>query len=283
MTRVFKFLFVVFVYSILFTITNMFLPFSQTFKEVNAGADPFSAVYLLLNGAFICFTMCFIAYNASWRGMKLAAGIIGVIFFIVSFMTQIETLFFISAFTVLTKADVIMIMAAMLPSIVSAALLSVKFFARKEMSGDKAASIVFKPLIPRILVLGVLYTVLYFLFGYFVAWQFEALRVFYSGSAENVGFWGQLMSNFRNNAIIYPFQLLRGIMFTFGVLPLLYMLREKKAIFVISVCLVYLCTAIVLIIPNVLFPDDVRWAHFIEMSSSMFFFGIIAGYVLGYR
>jgi len=122
--------------------------------------------------------------------------------------------------------------------------------------------------------------VIYFLFGYFIAWQFEELRVFYSGTAENAGFIGQLMNNFHDNVIIYPFQFIRGILFVLGVLPLLYMLQRKKSVFITGISLVYLCTAVVLIIPNILFPDAVRWAHFIEMFFSMLLFGVITGYIL---
>jgi len=64
-----------------------------------------------------------------------------------------------------------------------------------------------------------------------------------------------------------------------AIIPIRRMIKNKPA-FLISVCLIYLCTAVVLIIPNVLFPDMVRIAHLIEMSGSMLLFGIIAGNIL---
>jgi len=117
------------------------------------------------------------------------------------------------------------------------------------------------------------------LFGYFVAWQFEELRLFYSGSAEKISFWGQIANNIKTSPIIFPFQILRGILFGIAIIPIRRMIH-KKSVFIISVCLIYLCTAIVLIIPNALFPDMVRIAHLIEMSSSMLLFGIIVGNIL---
>jgi len=137
MKKALKFLLVVFVYSALFTITNMVLPFSQAFRDMNASANPLSAVYLFISSVFICFTICFIARKASWRGTKRILGIIAVVFLVVSFMTQIETLFFGSSFEVLTKPDILLIMLAMLPSIICAALLGVKFFGRKEDGGSE--------------------------------------------------------------------------------------------------------------------------------------------------
>lgn len=280
MKKILKFMLIVFAYSMLFMIANAVMPFSQAFKDASADADPLSAVFLLISSIFNCFVICFIAANSNWRGAKRTIGIIFVVFMIAAFMTQIETLFFGEAFPILTKADVILIMLAMLPSIIAATMLGTKFFGNNE-SAEKGETLPVLPLIKRIAVLGAIYAAVYFLFGYFVAWQFEELRIFYSGSAENAGFIGQLMNNANNNPIIYPFQFVRGVMFVSFLLPLLYMQREKgRKKFVISTCLIYLTTAVVLIIPNVLFPDVVRWGHFLEMFSSMLVFGIITGNIL---
>lgn len=280
MKKMLKFILIVIAYSMLFMVANAFMPFSLSFKEASTNTDPLSAIFLLISSIFNCFTICFITANSSWRGAKRAIGIIFVVFMIASFMTQIETLFFGQAFTILTKADIIFIMLAMLPSIVAATLLGAKFFGNNEPV-EKGEPVPVLSLIRRIAVLGLIYTAVYFLFGYFVAWQFEKVRVFYSGTAENAGFIGQLMNNANDNPIIYPFQFIRGVMFALFLLPLLYMLRAKgRKKFIISVCLTYLTTAVLLIIPNVLFPDAVRWAHFIEMFSSMLVFGVITGIIL---
>ena len=276
MKKLLRFMLIVFVYSVLYMVSNAVLPFSQAFKDMNANPDPLSAVFLLIVSAFSSYAIYYIATRSSWRGAKRIAGIVLAVFLISSFMTQIETLFFGAAFKALTKADVVFIMLAPLPSIVAATLLSVKFFGLRYET-PKAEPLPRASLIKRIAALGVVYVAMYFLFGYFVAWQFEELRIFYSGSAEDAGFIGQLMNN---EPVIYPFQFLRGVLFASFTIPLLSMLRGNRRIFVTSVCLVYLTTAIVLVIPNPLFPDIVRWGHFIEMLSSMLLFGIITGYVL---
>ncbi len=117
------------------------------------------------------------------------------------------------------------------------------------------------------------------LFGYYVAWQFEELRVFYSGSPEKLSFWGQMANNLRNPVFI-PFQIGRGILFGIFVLPLVSMLSKSKTICITGICLVYVSTAVLLILPNPLFPNTVRLAHLVEMLSSMLLFGIIAGHIL---
>jgi hypothetical protein len=92
-----------------------------------------------------------------------------------------------------------------------------------------------------------------------------------------------MANNAKTNPVIIPFQIIRGILFGLAIIPIKNMIGERKNIFIICVCLIYLCTAIILIIPNVLFPDIVRIAHLIEMGSSMLLFGLIVGYIMLYN
>jgi hypothetical protein len=201
-------------------------------------------------------------------------------FFVQYFMTQIETLFFGGAFPVLTKPDIILIMLAGLFPLLGTVPLLVKFFKNKNIVYEKS-KINIKDITIKLAVIGILYLCVYMVFGYFVAWQSEELRLFYTGSTEKLSFWGQMANNIKTNTVIIPFQILRGILFGVAIIPLRNMVNKNKIIFIINVCLIYLCTAIVLIIPNALFPDKVRIAHLIEMSSSMLFFGIIVGNIYG--
>jgi hypothetical protein len=194
-------------------------------------------------------------------------------------MTQIETLFFGDAFTVLTKLDIILIMVAGLFPLLGTIPLLVKFFQNKKIVYEKT-KVDIRDIVVKLGIIGIIYLCVYMIFGYFIAWQFEELRLFYSGSTEKLDFWGQMANNIKTNPRIIPFQILRGIMFGMAIIPIKNMLNGNKIIFIISVCLIYLCTAIVLIIPNVLFPDRVRIAHLIEMFSSMLFFGIIVGNII---
>ncbi len=106
--------------------------------------------------------------------------------------------------------------------------------------------------------------------------------MFYSGDSQDIGFWAKLIENWRENRAIYPFQFMRGVLFGIAALPLLYMGWNRRREFIISICLIYLSTAIVLIIPNFLFPDTVRWAHFIEMFLSMLLFGVMTGLIMSH-
>jgi len=271
----FKLLLCIIVYTVVFTIANAVMPYSQGFKELGASENPMSLFYLLGIAAFVCFTIYFIIRHSHLNGKKLFLNIVFVLFFAQLFMGQIETLLFAHAFPVLTKLDVVLIMLAGLLPLLATVPLMVKFFKNKDVTIERM-EIKIKSLLIKLGIIGIIYACIYMIFGYFVAWQFEDLRIFYSGSPEKLGFWKQV---FNNDPIIFPFQILRGILFGIFVIPLKNMVRTKKA-FVTSICLVYTYLGVVLILPNVLFPDMVRMGHLLEMTSSMLLFGIIVGNIL---
>jgi hypothetical protein len=273
-----KLLLSVLVYTVLFLVGNALLPFSPEFKELGAsGAEnPLWLLFMLVNSAWVCFAMYFIIRHTHFGGKKLFFYLLGIMFFVQQFMTQIETLLFGFAFPVLTKPDILLIMFAGLLPLLATIPLLIKFFQNKGTSSEKA-NINIKNTLLKLGIIGAIYLFIYMFFGYFVAWQFTELRVFYTGSAEKLSFWRQVFSN--SPAMLF-FQIMRGILFAAFITPLIIMLHKNKIVFITSVCLVYLCTAVMLVIPNALFPDMVRFAHLIEMVSSMLFFGIIVGNIM---
>jgi len=274
----FKLLLATVLFTILSVLANALLPFSQGFKELGSSGNPMALLFLLISSAWTCISMFYIIKHTDCSGVKLFLNLLLVFFFIQYFMTQIETLFFGHAFTAISKLDIILIMLAGLIPLLGVTALLAKFFQNKNAVYEKV-KINIKEIILKLCIIGVIYLCVYMFFGYFVAWQFEELRTFYSGSPEKLSFWGQIANNIKTNPVIIPFQILRGILFAAAIIPIRLMIN-KKLTFLISVCLIYLCTAIVLIIPNALFPDMVRIAHLIEMTSSMLLFGIIVGNIL---
>jgi len=275
----FKLVLCIIVYAIVFIAANALMPFSQGFKELATTGNSSGILFILVFAAWVCFTVFFIIRNTHWNGIKLFINIVFVVFFIQSFMMQIETMFFGSAFPAFQKLDIIFVTLIGLFPVLAVVPLLIKFFQNKD-SVFENNKINTKTILIRLGVIGVIYLFVYMVFGYFVAWQFEELRVFYSGSPEKLSFWGQTVNNFKTTPIIFPFQIIRGILFGVAIIPIRNMLSKNKIIFIISVCLLYLCTAIQLIIPNALFPDVVRLAHLVEMSSSMLLFGIVVGNIL---
>ena len=271
---VLKVLLAIIIYTIVFILANVLMPFSPGFKEMGASSDPMGIIFILVNSVWVIFTLYFIIRHAGFRGRKLFFSLFGVMFFILSFMTQIETLLFIEAFPMLIRLDAVLIMLTGLFPLSAAIALLIKFFSKADTIISDKVEIKLKNVLLKLGCIGIIYLCIYMLFGYFIAWQFEELRVFYSGSPVKLGFFQQVFSN---SPGMISFQVLRGILFGLFIIPIRLMITKSKIAFIIGVCLVYSCTAIMLIIPNVLFPDIVRHAHFLEMISSMLLFGIIVG------
>ena len=264
-------------YALVFAAANAFMPFSDEFKEL-VFSEPGNPLLLPVISALVCFTIFFMVRHANYTGIKLFLNMVFVLFFVQLFMAQIETLFFGHAFSALTTLDVILIMLAGLLPLLGVIPIMIKFFQNKNAAVNKA-EIDVKSILPKLGIIGIIYAGIYMVFGYFVAWQFEELRIFYSGSPEKLSLLGQLANNMKTNPVIYPFQLLRGIMFGIFVVPLINMFNAKK-IFIASICLVYSYLGYIFILPNALFPNMVRLGHFLEMISSMLLFGIIVGNIL---
>src|SRR5699024_4900870 len=146
------------------------MPYSEGFKAASTAGNPTDLLYVLLSNLWLCATIVFLVKNSVWSGRKLLLGIVFTLFMIYCFMTQIETWFFGSDFPLLTCPDIISIALANATPIFVATPLALRLFAsqRKEIT-TKGVSIRWnKSFIARLLLLGVGYMVLYFIFGYFV-------------------------------------------------------------------------------------------------------------------
>ena len=130
--------------------------------------------------------LSFLVIRSPWRGLKLIAALFVVQFGIETFMTQIETLYF---------NDAVQMENAMLVGIVAAGALRALIFAplaviifgklRQPPVEDRLPTPPLPPnWIRRFVALSFFYVLVYFVFGYFVAWQWEATRVYYTGAAE---------------------------------------------------------------------------------------------------
>jgi hypothetical protein len=104
------------------------------------------------------------------------------------------------------------------------------------------------------------------------------VRVFYSGSADDVGFIGQIKVNFQTQSSIFVFQLLRGFLWIMFGLPAVLYLKGSKTEKVVACAVLYSLTAIQLIVDNPFMPQEVRIAHLLEVASSNGLFGLLIGY-----
>jgi hypothetical protein len=229
--------------------------------------------------------LSFLILRSPWRGLKLVGAVILVHFGVETFMAQIETLYFNSAVQMGTAEFVGIVAAGALRALIFAPL-AVFILGKMKKSvqpGEKRAAAVPSAWGKRFAALAVFYVVVYFTFGYFVAWQWEETRLYYSGTTAIKPFFTHFRDLFlTEDPIIIPFQLLRGALWTYLATAIVRMIKAKRWEASLAVALTF---AVLLSLPLGLFPNPymppmVARSHFFEVSSSMLLFGGIAGWVM---
>jgi hypothetical protein len=124
------------------------------------------------------------------------------------------------------------------------------------------------------------YELLYFGFGYYVAWKDPAVLAFYQGTDPG-SFLAQMRHVATQTPTLIPFQALRALLWTAFALPVIAMLRHKPRLgALITGLFLSLPMNIPHLVPNPFMPPAVRMAHFIETVSSTFIFGLLMFWLL---
>jgi len=222
--------------------------------------------------------------RSRWHGLKLIGAVSLVHFGVETFMAQIETLYFNSAIQMGTAEFVGIVAAGALRALIFAPL-AVFIFGKIKKSlqpEEKRAAAAPSEWGKRFAALALLYVVVYFVFGYFVAWQWAETRLFYSGTTAIKPFFTHFWDLFRTDPVILPFQVLRGALWTTLAIAIVRMMKAKRWEASLAVALTFaaLLSSGIGLFANPYMPPLVRQAHFFELSSSMLVFGGIAGWVL---
>jgi hypothetical protein len=129
----------------------------------------------------------------------------------------------------------------------------------------------------------VAFVALYYLCGYYIAWQNPVLRQFYSGSTAIRSFWGQIAWIWSSTPWMFPFQAGRALLFVMLTLPAVRMLRGGAARVAFGTALMYAAWdgSVGLILPNPIFPPSVAHSHLVELAVWGLLFGALVGWLMG--
>jgi len=222
--------------------------------------------------------------RSRWHGL----GLIGTVFFVLfgtqTFMSQIETLFFGSAFDISADEMRNIILSGALTALFFSPLAVLTLGKMRRVAEHEEANQ--RLIMPwhgwawRLVLLPVIYVCLYFMFGYFVAWQSPEVREFYSGSTALEPFLAHMFGVVQHTSWIFPFQILRGLLWIGLALPIIKMMKGKpwETSLAVGLLLGLLLTT-QLLFPNPYMPAPVRLAHFIETSTSTFIYGWLIGWL----
>jgi hypothetical protein len=216
-------------------------------------------------------------FSGPRRSMTLLLYLFGTQFLLM----QMETLFFASRLAI-SPGQVVSILVAGIFMVGGAGAAGL-WLTRKLSSKEATIPFQFEVrgwremIVPMVLMSVLAYPLLYQVFGYYVAWQNEHLRVFYSQSPELKPFLTELPTFFSTG--LYFFQILRAVLWVAISIPVVLMLGQNSKVFqYVFFGLLSALPAIQLFIPNPYMPADIAMAHFAETSSSNFVWGLLIVY-----
>lgn len=205
-------------------------------------------------------------------------------FGVMFFMTQIETMYFNYAIK-MPRQIIFSTLATGVAVGIVASVFAVKIKKhnnRIEYIGAKNRIYKHKlrELILKTAVLATIYTIFYFVFGYYIAWQFPLLREYYTGTQQILPFFIHMKNQLSTDPWLVLFQIFRGMLWAIiGYLTAESISTKRhieKYLLVASVLSIGLCTP--LLVPNSFMPAGVRVGHFFELLLENFLFGIILVY-----
>ncbi len=219
--------------------------------------------FLVVNG-LAAIALALVAARARVSGWRLGVVLFVAFFVIGSAMMQIETLWFNASIHMPVPVVGQLVAQAAVVGL-SAAVVGALLFhhERREAPALPAGLAV------RVGAMALIYVVLYYGAGFFIAWQSEAVRSYYGNGAQ-IAFLPTV-----------AFQIFRG---TLWALISLFILARMSGSLVSRALVMAVLFAVMtdaqLLYPNPLLPWAVRQAHLVEVGTSEFVYGIIATLVL---
>lgn len=256
--------------------------FPSNIMETSEASGNNSDLWLLLTCFINTAAVLIFIYSSRVRGLKLTAALFLIIFGIQFFMSQIETLWFNDSLKMPTNTIWMIVSGGAIMSILfalSATWLTGNF----KLTNAKTVYLAkppIKPLLIQVALLAVvIWPAVYFLAGYFIAWQFPEIRQYYSGSTEMESLFVMMKANVVSG--LYFFQIFRGVLWVLMAILIITSTTGswlRKGL-IIGLLLSFLgCSQ--LLLPNPIMPEMVRMGHLLETSTSNFIWGFILSWFL---
>ena len=245
-----------------------------------------AAALLLLAVCFLQATvLSYLILRSRWTGWRLAATVFFVFYGVATFMPQIESAVFLTRLPpgLLPRLFLMGALIAAPFSLVAVLILG----KRRPAPADAHTSS--RLIMPRsewawkLVVIALAYLILYFTFGYFIAWRNPAVPEYYGGTDPG-SFLPQMGTVLRDTPWLIPFQIVRAMFWVALALPVIRMLKGQWQETALALGLLF---AVVmnapLLLPNPYMPEPVRLAHLLETASSNFIFGMLIAWLLTKR
>jgi len=235
----------------------------------------------VLNSAVLAYVII----RSRWAGWKLILTIFFVLYGVTTFMSQIETAFFVTGLPpgMLPR---LFLAGAIIAALVSPLAVLILGKRKPDNAKDESHPLLEMPpgeWVAKLCLVIIVYVIVYFTFGYFIAWQSAAVRAYYGGRDPG-SFLAQIGSVIRETPWLIPLQAVRALLWAALAVPVIRMMKGPWWEAGLAVALLFgVVMNTQLLLPNPLMPLEVRMAHLLETATSNFLFGWLIVLVLCWR
>jgi hypothetical protein len=250
--------------------------------EQSTPADSNPVLALLIVSCLNTIILSYVIIRSRWAGWKLIGAIFLIFFGVTTLMPHIETAYFLTRLPpgMLPRIFLAGAITAALFSALAVLVLGKRRHNAPEREDNSHLNMSFGEWVWKLTVIAIAYVILYFTFGYFIAWKSPAVRAYYGGSDPG-SFLLQMRSVLRETPWLLPLQVVRAMLWTTLAVLVIRMMKGRFWEVGLGVALLF---AVVmntqLLIPNPFMPAEVRMVHLVETASSNFLFGWLVVWVL---
>ena len=253
----------------------------STAPNESAPADAGATLIALLVVSLInAAVWAYVLLRSSWTGWKLILTVFLVFYGANTLMPQIETAYFVTRLP-----------PGMLPRLFLAGLIIAAVFAplavlilgkTKHEANETHLKILAGGWVGKLALIVIAYIILYFTFGYFIAWRSPAVRAYYGGG-DPENFIAHIASLLHTEPMLFLLQAVRALLWTAVAAPVMKMMKGAWWESGLAVALLFAVVNSQLLIPNPLMPPEVRMAHLVETTTSNFIFGWLIVLILRWK
>jgi hypothetical protein len=242
------------------------------------------ALGLLVVSCLNTVILSYVIIRSRWAGWKLVGAIFLILFGVTTLMPQIESAYFLTRLPpgMLPRIFVAGEIIAGLFSPLAVLVLGKRRHNVPEREVNSHLNMSFGEWVWKQAVIAVAYVILYFTFGYFIAWKSPAVRAYYGGSDPG-SFLAQMNNVLRDTPWLLPLQVVRAMLWTALAVLVIRQMKGRWWEIGLVVGLLFAIPSAQLLIPNPFMPADVRMAHLVETASSNFLFGWLVVWVLFFK
>lgn len=244
-----------------------------------------AAAVLLLTVCFLqVVVLTHLIMRSRWTGLRLVATVFVVFYGVMTFMPQIESAVFLTRLPPGTVPRLFLMGALVAApfSVLAVLILGKRKGIAVEAEPDSRVVMPSSEWVWKLAVIALVYLILYFTFGYFIAWKNPAVPEYYGGTDPG-SFFAQMGTVLRNTPWLIPFQILRAMFWVALALPVIRMLKGQWPETAIALGSLFAVMTAPLLLPNPYMPEAVRMAHLVETASSNFIFGVFIAWLLMQR